>query len=146
MFTGSRSHQSDKDAVTVRNAILPVFDELKIDLVLQGHDHLYEVIGPVTNTSKTLVSNAIEEQVEVTGGIRENMTGKEGGVYNVANGTLYFLNNSAGKKKYDPRDEKGMKAEETVHLVQDYWGLFSGKFGQTRPVQRILVTQRHISG
>lgn len=131
MFTGSRSHQSDRDAVAVRDAMLPVFDELKIDLALQGHDHIYEVIGPVVNTSKTLVSNAIEEQVDVTGGVRENMTGKEGGVYNVANGTLYFLNNSAGKKKYEPRDEEAMKAAEPVHLVEDYWGLFSGKFGQT---------------
>lgn len=131
MFTGSRSHQSDKDAVAVRDAMLPVFDELKIDLALQGHDHIYEVIGPVVNTNKTLVENAIEEQVDVTGGMRENMTGKEGGVYNVANGTLYFLNNSAGKKKYEPRDEEEMKAEEPVHLVEDYWGLFSGKFGQT---------------
>lgn len=34
MFTGSRSHQSDKDAVAVREAMLPVFDKLKIDLAL----------------------------------------------------------------------------------------------------------------
>lgn len=131
MFTGSRSHQSDKDQVALREAMLPVFDELKIDLALQGHDHVYEVIGPVVNTSKTLVGDAIEEQIDMAGGVRENMTGKQGGVYNVANGTLYFLNNSAGRKKYEPRDEEEMTAEEPVHLVQDYWGLFSGKFGQT---------------
>ncbi len=131
MFTGSRSHQSDKDQVALREAMLPVFDELKIDLALQGHDHIYEVIGPVVNTNKTLASNAIEELIDVTGGVRENMTGKQGGVYNVANGTLYFLNNSAGRKKYEPRNEEEMKAEEPVHLVQNYWGLFSGKFGQT---------------
>ncbi len=131
MFTGSKSHQSDKDAVAVRDAMLPIFDELKIDLALQGHDHVYEVIGPVVNASKTLVENAVEERVEVTGRVRENMTGKEGGVYNVAHGTLYFLNNSAGKKKYEPRNEEEMRAEEPVHLVNNYWGLFSGKFGQT---------------
>ena len=131
MFTGSRSHQSDKDAVAVREAMLPVFDKLKIDLALQGHDHIYEVIGPVVNSSKKLDEGAIQEQVDVTGGVRENMTGKQGGVYNVAKGTLYFLNNSAGKKKYEPRDEEQMASEEGATQVPDYWGLFSGKFGQT---------------
>lgn len=67
----------------------------------------------------------------MTGGVRENMTGKQGGVYNVANGTLYFLNNSAGKKKYEPRNEEQMVEEVPTHQVENYWGLFSGKFGQT---------------
>lgn len=131
MFTGSRSHQSDKDEVAMREAMLPVYDELKIDMALQGHDHIYEVIGPVINTNKTLDANGVEEQVDVTGGVRENMTGKQGGVYNVANGTLYFLNNSAGKKKYEPRNEEQMVEEVPTHQVENYWGLFSGKFGQT---------------
>jgi hypothetical protein len=30
--------------------MLPVMKEVKMDLVLQGHDHCYEVIGPVDST------------------------------------------------------------------------------------------------
>jgi hypothetical protein len=131
MFTGSKSHQSDADAVAVRKAMLPVFDKLKIDLAFQGHDHIYEVIGPVINSTVKLDEGAIQEQIDVTGGVRENMTGKQGGVYNVANGTLYFLNNSAGKKKYEPRNEEQMDAAYSATQVDNYWGLFSGKFGQT---------------
>lgn len=131
MFTGSQSHQDDADEVAERNAMLPVYDELKIDLALQGHDHIYEVIGPVKSSSKTLIDGSVEDQEIVAGGVRENMTGKEGGVYNVNGGTLYFLNNSAGKKKYEPRDENAMTAAYSKHLVNNYWGLFSGKFGQT---------------
>lgn len=132
MFTGSRSHQSDNDGKVVRENMLPVFDELDIDLALQGHDHIYEVIGPVDNKSMTLVDGAVEhvETVE-PGGVRENMTGKAGGVFNVAEGTLYFLNNSAGRKKYEPRDEAAMIEALGEHGVENYWGLFSGKFGQT---------------
>lgn len=132
MFTGSNSHQDDVDGKIVRAAMLPIFDELKIDLALQGHDHIYEVIGPVSNTSKTLVSAGVQN-VEVVGqpGARENMTGKKGGVFNVKDGTLYFLNNSAGKKKYEPRNEATMLASLEKHEVTNYWGLFSGKFGQT---------------
>lgn len=132
MFTGSRSHQDDNDGKQVRNNMLKVFDELGIDIALQGHDHIYEVIGPVRNSSKTLISDAVEE-VEIVsgGGDRENMTGKSGGVFDVTEGTLYFLNNSAGKKKYEPRDESQMEASYSAHEVENYWGLFSGKFGQT---------------
>lgn len=132
MFTGSQSHQSDNDGRVVREHMLPVFDELDIDLALQGHDHIYEVIGPVDNATKTLVDGAVEhvETVEPSG-VRENMTGKAGGVFNVAKGTLYFLNNSAGRKKYEPRDEAAMIAAFGDHGVENYWGLFSGKFGQT---------------
>lgn len=132
MFTGSRSHQDDADGLAVRNAMLPVFDELKIDLALQGHDHIYEVIGPVRNVNKTLIADAVENvEIISDGGIRENMTGKQGGVFDVTNGTLYFLNNSAGKKKYEPRDEQQMSDAIEAHQVENYWGLFSGKFGQT---------------
>lgn len=132
MFTGSKSHQSDSDGRTVREKMLPVFDELGIDVALQGHDHIYEVVGPVNNVTKTLVDGAVEHvETVVPGGVRENMTGKAGGVFNVKEGTLYFLNNSAGKKKYEPRDEQAMIDAYSAHGVDDYWGLFSGKFGQT---------------
>lgn len=131
MFTGSKSHQSDADGRTVREAMCPVFEELGIDVALQGHDHIYEVIGPVTLSDKTLIADEVEMVEEVEGGVRENMTGKEGGQFNVAQGTLFFLNNSAGKKKYEPRNEQEMIAALADHGVENYWGLFSGKFGQT---------------
>lgn len=132
MFTGSRSHQDDADGKAVRKAMLPVFNELGINVALQGHDHIYEVIGPVNNVSKTICEGSVEKVETVgEGGGRENMTGKSGGVFNVSNGTLYFLNNSAGKKKYEPRTEADMIASYDKHEIENYWGLFSGKFGQT---------------
>lgn len=132
MFTGSRSHQDDADGKAVRQAMLPVFNELGINVALQGHDHIYEVIGPVNNMNKTLVEGSVEKVETVgDGGERENMTGKNGGVFDVSKGTLYFLNNSAGKKKYEPRTEADMIASLDKHEIENYWGLFSGKFGQT---------------
>jgi hypothetical protein len=148
MFTGSQSHQSDHDEALVRKAMLPVFDELKIDLALQGHDHIYEVIGPVKNSDKTLESDEVEHvEIVGNGNERENMTGKQGGVYNVYDGTLYFLNNSAGKKKYEPRTEQQMIDAYKDHEVNNYWGLFSGKFGQTGDptFSKINVTNDTIS-
>jgi acid phosphatase type 7 len=132
MFTGSGSHQSDADGWLVRNKMAPVFDELKIDLALQGHDHVYEVIGPVKN--KKLVNNAISNQSIVTRTVRDNVSGRLGGTFDVTNGTLYFLNNSAGKKKYEPRDSMAMdkaKADTLLKNGQNYFSLFTGRFGQT---------------
>jgi len=128
MYTGSSSHQSDTDGKAVREALAPVFDELHIDLALQGHDHIYEVMGPIKN--KALVANAVLNQISVTFDARENVTAKNGGIFNTMNGTLYFLNNSAGKKKYEPRSQSQMEAVESGLGLTNYFGMFSGRFGQ----------------
>ena len=49
LFSGS-DHQRDKESPLLRGTMLPVMKEIKMDLVLQGHDHCYEVIGPVDST------------------------------------------------------------------------------------------------
>ena len=145
MFTGSSAHQDDFDGRVVRERMAPVFQETGIDLVLQGHDHVYQLIGVLT-VGKTddgitckYLPEAISQQtlVEPTraDGTVEcnpsiNVTGKEGGLYNVSKGVLYFLNNSAGKKKYYPRSKEQMEAARPEHGVENYFDLFN-KFGQT---------------
>lgn len=128
IYTGA-AHQDDTDARIVRQALAPLYDELGIDLVIQGHDHVYEVIGPVKNY--TLVEQAVSQVREVPADPDKNATGREGGVFDVSDGTLYFLNNSAGKKKYYPLSKKDMDAQLKYTAVEDYWNLFSGKLGQT---------------
>ena len=49
LFSGS-GHQHDKESPLLRKTMLPVMKACKMDLVLQGHDHCYEVIGPVDST------------------------------------------------------------------------------------------------
>jgi acid phosphatase type 7 len=129
LYTGSNSHQSDDDGRLIREKMGPVYDELKIDLALQGHDHIYEVIGPVKN--KVVVSNAVSNQTIVPKSVRENVTGKMGGTFDVTNGTLFFLNNSSGKKKYEPRDSVAMEKEKAATGISDYFTYFTGRFGQT---------------
>lgn len=134
MFTGSQSHQSDADGRTVREALMPVFRELGINIALQGHDHIYEVLGPIGLTDANapeLKTGSVEQREQVEGGKRENMTGELGGRYHTGDATLFFLNNSAGKKKYEPRDEAAMSAALSATGVDNYWGLFTGRFGQT---------------
>jgi hypothetical protein len=142
MFTGSNGHQSDADGRTVRERMAPLFQELGIDLALQGHDHIYEVIG-VLNVEKTEngitythLPQAVSGQTTATPtpasgtDFSVSVTGKEGGTFNVSDGVLYFLNNSAGKKKYYPRSKEQMEAALPQHGVPSYFDLFN-KFGQT---------------
>jgi len=127
IYTGSQSHQSDADGKVWREAMAPLFDSLKIDLAIQGHDHIYEVIGPINNKTKI---DAVTNQSTVPVHARENLTGKLNGIFDVKEGTLYFLNNSAGKKKYEPRSEAQMQAAEAALGITNYFGMFTGRFGQ----------------
>jgi hypothetical protein len=58
------------------------------------------------------------------------VTGKQGGTFNVSKGALYFLNNSAGKKKYAPSSKEQIDATFQDHGIKDYFN-FINKFGQT---------------
>ena len=129
IYTGGNIHQAAHDSKVVRDIMAPLFDELKIDLAIQGHDHIYEVIGPVKN--KSLVEKSVSMQAKVQPTYRTNVTGKLGGTFDVTNGTLYFLNNSSGKKKYEPNDSYTMKSIEVNLGITDYFSFFTGRFGQT---------------
>ncbi|MDP4183336.1 MAG: fibronectin type III domain-containing protein [Bacillota bacterium] len=110
MYTGSGSHQSDSDAKIIRGKFAPLFDELHIDMAIQGHDHIYEVIGPVKNSK--LVSGEVSGVTSDTA-IDPKGNGKKGGTFDVTQGTLYFLNGAAGSKFYYPRSESEMNAAQS---------------------------------
>ena len=128
IYTGG-DHHSSNDGKIWREKMAPVFDELHINLALQGHDHIYEVIGPVYDNQ--LVEGAVSHQKTVTMNNPENVTGKSGGIYNTQEGTLYFLNNSNGIKKFNPLSEEEMVGWEYKTNVPGYFGLFTGRFGQS---------------
>jgi len=129
LYTGSNSHQSDDDGRLIREKMGPLYDELKIDLALQGHDHIYEVMGPIKN--KVVVADAVSKQTIVPRTVRDNVTGRLGGIFDVTNGTLFFLNNSSGKKKYEPRDSVAMEKGKGATGLGNYFNYFTGRFGQT---------------
>jgi|GEM_PF-1064301 Calcineurin-like phosphoesterase. len=128
MYTGA-GHQPDADEKIVRDYFTPLFDDLKIDLAMQGHDHVYEIIGPLK--AKAVVPYSITNQVNAPIAW-DNMTGKIGGTYNVLSGTLYFLNNTNGSKRYGPLDQATMNSSTNITAtgISDYFSLFTGRFGQ----------------
>jgi hypothetical protein len=120
IFSGS-SHQDDEMGPLLRASLLPIMKECDIDIVLQGHDHCYEVMGPVDNNvdAPAPIMEAIAEREVVS--TSESMSGYKGGTYTVDNGTLYFIGATCGDKRYDPYTKEEMEALiENCNLSFEY--------------------------
>ena len=139
LFSGS-DHSTDDDPPLFRTCMLPIFKECEIDVALQGHDHTYEVIGPVDPDNLTPIMDAISDREVVEGGTNKNMTGYKNGTYCTDDGTFYFIGATCGHKRYYPHTRQRMENEYTDdltklfddhhHNVPNYFDLFTGMFGQ----------------
>ena len=116
LFSGS-DHQRDKETPLMRETMLPVMKECSINLVLQGHDHCYEVIGPVDPDTRTKAKQ----------------------------GTLYFIGATCGAKRYTPLTREEMEASKHIHKVENYYDLFT-KFSQpgAPSYTRVTVKKNHL--
>ena len=110
--------------------MLPIFKECQIDLAIQGHDHCYEVIGPVDPDTRTAITSAISNVESVPVNTNTNMTGKKGGTFVTDQGTLYFIGATCGRKRYYPYSREEMDSKIDKHHVTNYFDLFTGMFGQ----------------
>lgn len=139
LFSGS-DHSTDKEPPVFRHCMLPTLKACEIDVALQGHDHTYEVIGPVNPDNCTPILSAISDQEEVAIDKNKNITGKKGGTYCTDDGTFYFIGATCGHKRYYPHSRERMENEYTEdpdllqddkhHNVKNYFDLFTGMFGQ----------------
>lgn len=131
LFSGS-DHSTDDEPPLFRACMLPTMKACEIDVALQGHDHTYEVIGPVNPDDCTPILDAISDREEVQGGTEKNMTGYKGGTYCTDDGTLYFIGATCGRKRYGPHTRERMDSdyENGKHDVKNYFDLFTGMFGQ----------------
>ena len=129
IFSGS-GHSVDSETPLFRQFMLPIFKECEIDLAIQGHDHCYEVIGPVNPDTRTVITSAVSNVQTVPVNTNTNMTGKEGGTFVTDQGTLYFIGATCGRKRYYPYTRQKMEDEYSKHKVTNYFDLFTGMFGQ----------------
>ena len=129
IFSGS-GHQVDSETPLFREIMLPIFKECQIDLALQGHDHCYEVIGPVDPDTRTAITSAISDAQTVSVNTNTNMTGKEGGTFVTDAGTLYFIGATCGAKRYYPYSRSKMEENYPKHKVTNYFDLMTSMFGQ----------------
>ncbi|MBR1878008.1 MAG: metallophosphoesterase [Paludibacteraceae bacterium] len=145
VFSGA-GHHLDDECTLLRTLMVPVMKECEIDLAIQGHDHCYEVMGPVDPDTWKVVPGSVADTVrvapEATGRWERssNKTGLEGGTFTTDDGTLYFIGATCGRKRYEPYSRYVMDTAYTVdpaklydnrhHNVPDLFDLFTTKFGQ----------------
>ena len=86
------NHAVESDILQRRNALVPIFEELDIDVVLMGHDHVYvrswmmDGLTPITESDKYTDTN--------NDGIPESVTDPDGILYVTAN-------SASGSKFYE---------------------------------------------
>lgn len=124
VFSGA-GHQTDEAATIYRSCMLPIFKELEIDMVVQGHDHCYEIIGPIDPETRTMVKGAVTNVKRVTADSVSNVKGKLGGTYCVDDGILYFVGATCGRKRYNPFSKEKMEVGYPDHKVDHYYDLFT---------------------
>ena len=127
IFSGS-SHQDDEMGPLLRATLLPVIKECEIDMVIQGHDHCYEVMGPVDADTRKPIMEAIADREEVSTSV--SASGYKGGTYTVDNGAMYFIGSTCGHKRYWPYSKEDMEEAFSAHKVENYFDLFTGMFAQ----------------
>ena len=127
IFSGS-SHQDDEMGPLLRATLLPVIKECEIDFVIQGHDHCYEVMGPVDADTRKPILEDIADRETVSTSV--SMSGYKGGTYTVDNGAMYFIGSTCGHKRYWPYNKEDMEEDFNAHKVENYFDLFTGMFAQ----------------
>ena len=83
------------DTVIMRNVLLPIIDELDIDMVFSGHDHMY------LRTTQVYADAAVQGTEYVT----EYYGGEETTFALNPEGTVYALPSTAGTKRYSVNED-----------------------------------------
>ncbi|WP_168120185.1 discoidin domain-containing protein [Paenibacillus sp. HB172176] len=129
------NHATDSDIQALRARMYPVFDELGIDVVLQGHDHTFM-------RSHQLYNNQVVTDIDTDG---------QGNPLN-PDGTMYIVNNSAGTKFYELNNNaNGFYADvfeqphvaiySGIHFTENSFTINSYKSGEDDPFDTYTIVR-----
>ncbi|WNS41875.1 PA14 domain-containing protein [Paenibacillus sp. MMS20-IR301] len=128
-------HAAENEIKELRETLYPIFDELGIDVVLQGHDHVYV-------RSNQMYGNKVVENVSKDG---------NGNPLN-PDGTLYMINNSSGTKFYDVNknvdpsfaavyEQPRMPIYSGITMTEDSFTINSYKSGEASPFDTYTIVR-----
>lgn len=84
------NHYSDTEIIELRKQVIPVIDKYDVDIVLAGHDHYFFRSEPMTSNG---VVSYKSNETELNGDTVKMFS-------DIQNGTMYFMNGSAGAKQH----------------------------------------------
>ncbi|MBR5410309.1 MAG: metallophosphoesterase family protein [Clostridia bacterium] len=105
------------DTIVMRDVLLPIIDELKIDVVLSGHDHMYLRTDFLKDDARVGVSY-----------VTEAFGGEETTFAVDPDGTVYALPSTAGTKRYAVNEDAIapiLEVAEVAETTRDRGGCFA---------------------
>ena len=93
-------HSNDSDVKAIREVVLPIMAEYEVDVVLQGHDHVYVRSVPYVYGEGATGKQPVLNETLIT----EVVDGKSVTFSVDPQGTFYTTANYAGRKSYPPVD------------------------------------------
>lgn len=128
-------HSAETEIKELRETLYPVFDELGIDVVLQGHDHVYV-------RSNQMYGNQVVE----------NVSKDDNGNPLNPDGTLYMINNSSGTKFYDVNknvdpyfaavyEQPKIPIYSGITMTEDSFTINSYKSGEDAPFDTYTIVR-----
>ena len=121
------SPRQDRDNAELRENVLPVLEKHRVDLVLQGHDHVYGRRGGEDATRATpqyLVSVVGAKQYRLSDGARRDMrpTAEDTQLFQViriADGRLRYESRTATGRLYDAFELDGKPGARTLREITE---------------------------
>ncbi|MBR3975545.1 MAG: metallophosphoesterase family protein [Clostridia bacterium] len=105
------------DTIILRNTLIPIFDEIDIDFVMAGHDHMYMRTAPVYADARTEVTTVTESYNGVSTTFALN-----------PEGAVHVLPSTAGTKRYSVNEDAIapiMDVAEIALSTSDLGGCFA---------------------
>lgn len=100
------SHYADDDVCALRTQLSALMPQLGIDMVFQGHDHVYMRTASIVNNEK---ADTAVKYLELDGNIYKTQIQPAGTTYEIAGCSgvkSYITNDASSTDKYFPRAEK----------------------------------------
>ncbi len=146
------SHYKDDDVCEIRNQLKNLMPELKIDMVFQGHDHVYMRTGSLANNRHTAYDKTY---LNYKGDIYRTQILPQGTTY-VISGTAgvktYIQNDESKTDMYFPRAEKICSVDapmfSSVEIVDGilYFNAYTVADDGTRSVDRFAIQKDRAQG
>lgn len=126
------SHADDYDIMEengVRTKVVPILSELGVDLVLQGHDHIYARTKPIKN-------GFAMPATKVTG----RLDGRSVEYTVVPDGTIYMIPGTAGAKVYFKLKKMDQSYYDLFEVADEHHAAAYGHdpFDYSRPVRGVI--------
>lgn len=128
-------HSDEAEIYELRDMLYPVFDELGIDVVLQGHDHTYMRSHQMYGDKPITDLNLDENGNPVNPG-----------------GTMYIVNNASGTKYYDVNqgidksyaayfEQRKLPVYSGIKMTKDSFTIDSYRGGEERPFDSYTIVR-----